>query len=278
MTLLHEHVRWFDDWYAVEAVRPWLHAIGEPKYHQINWNYLIVGSERALLFDTGPGIRDIAPVVASLTDLPVTVLPSHLHYDHTGNLHRFADIAMGDLPILRACERDGVFQALDDLYLGHLEDMVWTPVRVSRWWPAGHRIDLGGRTLEVLATPGHSPDSLSLHDAEAQILLAADFLYRGDLYAQVPGSSLSDYLDTARRLADRLPAETLILGAHGMPDADGRHEAPKLSIGDLNDLVRALEQLRGSSDRAGNEPLSWPVNARMGLLAGRNAFGGWRSD
>jgi hydroxyacylglutathione hydrolase len=75
------NVRWFDDWYVIDEIAPGLYGIGEPKYHQTNWNYLIVGGERALLFDTGPGLRDISPVVASLTDRPVTALLSHLHFD-----------------------------------------------------------------------------------------------------------------------------------------------------------------------------------------------------
>jgi glyoxylase-like metal-dependent hydrolase (beta-lactamase superfamily II) len=187
-------IRWFDDWYAIETVAPGLHAIGEPKYHQINWNYLIEGRDSALLFDTGPGVRNIAPVVASLTDRPLTVMPSHLHYDHTGNLHRFADLAMADLPILRSCVKDGQFHAPEDLFLGHYEDMIWKPVSINHWWPIGHEIDLGGVKLEILHTPGHSPDSVSLLDRQRNILLAADFLYLGDLYAQVPGSSLPDYL------------------------------------------------------------------------------------
>jgi hydroxyacylglutathione hydrolase len=41
-------VRWFDDWFAIDEIAPGLFGIGEPKYHQINWNYLIVGQERAL--------------------------------------------------------------------------------------------------------------------------------------------------------------------------------------------------------------------------------------
>lgn len=76
-------VRWFDDWYAIETIAPGLYGIGEPKYHQINWNYLIEGRETSLLFDTGPGVRDISPVVASLTDRPLIVMPSHLHYDRS---------------------------------------------------------------------------------------------------------------------------------------------------------------------------------------------------
>ena len=93
--MLAQGVRWFDDWFAIENIAPGVHAIGEPRFHQINWNYLIEGQHTALLFDTGPGVRDISEVVRTLTKLPVIALPSHLHFDHTGNLHRFQDIALG---------------------------------------------------------------------------------------------------------------------------------------------------------------------------------------
>ena len=39
--MLAEGVRWFDDWFAIENIVPGIHAIGEPRFHQINWNYLI---------------------------------------------------------------------------------------------------------------------------------------------------------------------------------------------------------------------------------------------
>ncbi len=237
-------IRWFDDWYAIEEIAPGLFGIGEPKYHQINWNYLIVGRERALLFDTGPGLRDITSVVASLTDKPVTALLSHLHFDHTGNFHRFADRALADLPILRACETDGRFIAPESMFLGSCENMDWVPVTIRQWWPIGHRIDLGGRFLEIIATPGHSPDSISLFDREDNVLLTADFLYPGDLYAQVPGASLPDYLATAETLLHEFPADMVIYGAHGTEHGASAHEAPWLLWHDILDLTATLQAIQ----------------------------------
>ena len=98
-------LRWLDDYYVVADLGKNTFAIGEPRYGQCNFSYLIIGSARALLFDTGPGVRNIAPIVRQLTSLPVEALPSHLHFDHTGNLARFADVALPDLPALRPAIR-----------------------------------------------------------------------------------------------------------------------------------------------------------------------------
>jgi hypothetical protein len=78
---LAKPLRWFDDYYVLAELGDGAYAIGEPRYGQCNFSYLIVGSERALLFDTGPGIRDITKVVKALTSLPTVALPSHLHFD-----------------------------------------------------------------------------------------------------------------------------------------------------------------------------------------------------
>lgn len=275
--MTNPNIRWCDDWYAIEEIAPGLFGIGEPKYHQINWNYLIVGGERALLFDTGPGLRDITPVVASLTDRPVMALLSHLHFDHTGNFHRFADTALADLPILRACEKDGLFHAPEEMFLGSYENMRWVPMPIRHWWPLGHRIDLGGRTLDIIATPGHSPESISLLDRDLGILLAADFLYLGNLYGQIPGASLPDYLASAQALDRLLPEDVLVLGAHGKAKGDGSHEAPKLSKQDLKDLTVALTAIRdGHMPPAGQNPDRYKINDRLALLAGPISYGAWR--
>lgn len=270
--MLAEGVRWFDDWFAIEAIAPGIHAIGEPRFHQINWNYLIEGREKALLFDTGPGVRDISVVASALTSKPLTVLPSHLHFDHTGNLHRFAHVALADLAVLRACMRGGTLHASDDLFRGFKEGMVWKPVSIADWWPIGHRINLGGRVLELIHTPGHSPDSVSLLDVQANILFAADFIYPGPLYAQIPGADLAAYLATAEALLPRLDPATRILCAHGQADGQGKHRAPVLARDDIADLATALAGLKAS----GQQPTSWPVNARMSLLTWGPAFASWQ--
>lgn len=272
--MLAEGVRWFDDWFAIENIAPGIFAIGEPRYHWYNWNYLIEGKERALLFDTGSGVRDTSAVVASLTKLPLTVLPSHMHFDHTGNLHRFDVIALPDLPVLRACERDGVFRATDDLFLGFTEGMTWKPISVSRWLSIGTLIDLGARKLEVVHTPGHSPDSISLLDVEANILFAADFVYPGDLYAQFPGSDLRDYLLSAEQLLPRINNVTKVFCAHGKPDEQGKHRAPLMGRIDISDLGSALGALKKSRKK----PAELRINDRMAMNANDAAYASWQAD
>jgi hydroxyacylglutathione hydrolase len=272
--MLAQGVRWFDDWFAIENIAPGIQAIGEPRFHQNNWNYLIEGQHTALLFDTGPGVRDISEVVRALTKLPVITLPSHLHFDHTGNLHRFQAIALPDLPVLWACMRDGLLHATDDLFRGFREGMVWKPIKISEWWPIGRRIDLGGRHLELLHTPGHSPDSVSLFDRDAKILFAADFIYPGPLYAQVPGADLAAYLTTTEALLPQLDDQTRIFCAHGAPDDKGQHRAPLMNSQDISDLQKTLAGLKES----GKTPAETVVYARMTLLASKAAFAFWQID
>ena len=271
--MLAPGVRWFDDWFAIENIAPGIHAIGEPRFHQVNWNYLIEGRHTALLFDTGPGVRDISEVVKVLTKLPLIALPSHMHFDHTGNLHRFQTIALPDLLVLRACMRDGLLHATDDLFRGFLEGMVWKPVKISEWWPIGKRIDLGGRHLELFHTPGHSPDSVSLFERDAKILLAADFVYPGPLYAQVPGANLAHYLKSAEALLSQINDQTQILCAHGAPDKNGKHRAPVMNSQDISDLRSTLAVLKDS----GKTPSETAINSRMTLLASEAAFATWRT-
>ena len=266
------------DWYKVIPLGNGITAIGEPRYHQQNWSYLICGTERALLFDTGSYYGDITPVVASLTDLPLIVMPSHMHYDHLGNILGFERIVLPDLPILRACATGAQITPTETLFLGRSEDRTAPTFAVDSWLPIGADIDLGGITLHLLHTPGHSPDSVSLWWAEGRTLFAADYLYHGPLYAQVPGADLPAYLATARVLQDLLPSDVRILGAHGKADGYDTAQAPTLGSCALADLIACLERISATPPTLTDCKAELPVTDGMTIIVGADALKGFSKN
>lgn len=260
--------RMVDDYFAVEELGDGTFAIGEPRYYQQNYSYLIVGQTRAVLFDSGSGTRDISGVVTALTKLPVTVIVSHLHFDHLGGIGPFGDVAMIDLNDTRADLSGEIFKPRRYEYLGFLDGRGAPSFRVTEWLAPGAVIDLGGRTLRVLSTPGHTPTSVALFDATNRRLFIGDFIYPTTLYAFLPGASLSAYQATARMLLRVLPADTVLWTAHCCRKNEGV-SAPWLSIRDLRDLDAALSAIRsGQAKAAGFYPRVFPVNGEMTLAAG----------
>lgn len=257
-------VRWADDWFTVEEIAPGTFAIGEPRYYQQNFSYLIIGSERAVLFDAGPGMRDLRPVVRSLTALPVLFVPSHFHYDHVGNQITFEDVAVIDLPGLRSRAPDGRLEFAWFEHLGAAEGVDAAPLEIDRWLKPGEEIELGGRELEVLYTPGHTPDSISLLDRAARLLLTGDFLYPFELYAFLPNSSLGDYQRAADRVLATVPDDARLFGAH----REGPPGAPRMAMDDVRDLASTLRALsEGEIEGTDVYPVRYRVNDRLDLLA-----------
>ena len=257
-------VRWFDDWFTVEELAGGTWAIGEPRYAQFNFSYLIEGADRAVLFDAGPGVRDLRPVARSLTMRPILFIPSHFHYDHVGNEVTFEDVAVIDLPGLRERAPDGRLALSWEEHLGVTEGVAPVPLEVDRWLSPGESIELGGRRLEVLYTPGHTPDSISLLDREASLLFTGDFLYPGPLFAFLSNSSLGDYQRAASTVLARVAPDTRLFGAHRVEPPG----APRLAMEDVRDLGATLQALsRGELSGTGTYPVSYRVNERIDLLA-----------
>jgi glyoxylase-like metal-dependent hydrolase (beta-lactamase superfamily II) len=152
--------------------------------------------------------------VRSLTPLPVTVIPSHLHFDHVGALGRFDRTALIDDPSLRARVVDSSLTLRRYEFLGFGDHLLAPTFRVDEWWAPDSTVDLGDRILRVVATPGHTPTSASLYDRDRRQLFVGDFLYPGRLYAQLPGASRSAYLASARRLLTIGDPGTRIYAAH----------------------------------------------------------------
>lgn len=263
-----DDARWLDDYFVIVNIDPQTFAIVEPRYEQQNINYLIVGHDRALLFDAGSGLRDVAAVAATLTEKPVTFVPSHLHYDHIGKGGPFARLALVDLPHLR--ERATVRGDETELtlewaeHLGSAEGYELPTLTVDEWLPPNSVVSLGGRALRVLYTPGHTDDSISLHDAARGYLFSGDFMYQGPLYAFLPNSSMGGYVQGAATLLSQVPEDVKIFGAH----RTGPKGVPVLSRSDIQAISDALAKIRREElTGEGDYPITYPVNERLQLLA-----------
>ncbi|MFT5693094.1 MAG: hydroxyacylglutathione hydrolase [Oceanicoccus sp.] len=262
---LSDSVIWFDDYFTIEYIDETTIAIGEPRYFQKNYNYLIIGEEKAILLDTGPGVRNIKPVVESLTRLPVTVISSHLHYDHVGNHDQFDRIAMLNIEKTSRRFQSEWFNPSYSEHLGFIEGIEKPRFKVSESLFPNQIIDLGKRVVTVLHTPGHTQESLMLLDKSRHYLFAGDFIYEGDLYAFLPGSDIAEYYNSTQNLLALTTIHTTVLAAHSgsLPAS-----LPVLGHQDLVDLNKALslvlsEELEGE----GTILTTYRVNKRMSLIA-----------
>ena len=209
-----------DDWYAVEAIDDLTFAINEPQSSQYNTSYLIIGDERAIMFDAGSGERpagsqSMRAVAERYTTKPITLLLSHFHYDHIYDATAFDGVTLVDHPDIRANITNGMFT------IGPWEslDAQWHSLKVDAMTADGDEIDLGGRKLEVLNLPGHTTESVVLFDRSRNQVFAGDFVYRhlGGIIAFAPGSNLEAYKTSSGRLLQLTNADTLLFGAHGVP-------------------------------------------------------------
>ena len=265
-------VTWHDDYYTLEWLDARTVAIAEPLYYQQNINYLILGDDRAVLFDAGSGLRSILPVINSLTDKPVTFIPSHFHYDHLGDGLPFDKIAIVDLPHISNRGIDGQLTLQWHEHLGAIEGYATPNFKVSEWLQPGGDIELGNRILKVVYTPGHTNDSISLYDPVADFLFSGDFIYQGDLYAFLPNSSLGEYEQGSDNLLGYISAQTRIYAAHRLHPPG----APVLGLKDIKDLRQTLSNIRERSIQPGGiYPVAYPINDSFNLLAEPRLLQNW---
>jgi glyoxylase-like metal-dependent hydrolase (beta-lactamase superfamily II) len=240
-----ERVRVGGNWFQVYRIRPGVFAIYEPHQSEEVISYLILGTDKAVLFDTGLGIGDIRRIVTRLTGLPVSVVNSHTHNDHVGDNWRFGEIYGMDTAFTRANAKGSREDAQAELAPGEIcgelpagfnrKTYATRPFRISRWLHDGDQIDLGGRTLQILATPGHTPDSIALFDANNGLLFTGDTYYPGPIFLYRPETDLDAYEKSVKRLASLAPQLKLLLPAHNVPVADPA---------DLSRVVAAIQQVR----------------------------------
>ena len=222
------------NWFEVYRITPQVYALYEPGQFEEVISFLIIGSERALLFDTGLGIGDIRAEVERLTSLDITVLNSHTHYDHVGGNFQFEQRWARDTEFgrqrMQGLSHERVAEAVQAGWIWKPTPSSFDPARyVSTAWEFEHfvdegmQIDLGGLSLEVIYTPGHAPDCISLLDRHKRILFTGDTFYLAPLYSHLEGSNFSDYVASASKLTAYQPLVDTLITSHNVPTADASY-------------------------------------------------------
>ncbi len=219
-----------EPWFEVYKVAPATFAIYEPYQFEETISYLMVGTKQALLFDTGMGIGNIHAIVARITSRPIVVLNSHTHNDHVGGNWQFPFVFGMDSTFTRANAKGSREDAQAEIAPGEVcgalpksfDPAKYTtkPWKISLAVHDGFKVNLGGgREVEIIATPGHTPDAICLIDRANGLLFTGDTYYPGPIWLYRPETDLNAYLASVMKLQKLVPQIKLVLGAHNVPVA-----------------------------------------------------------
>jgi glyoxylase-like metal-dependent hydrolase (beta-lactamase superfamily II) len=220
------------DWFKVYFVGDSVYAIAEPYNYQEIISYLIVGKQKALLFDTGMGLDSISLLAKELTTLPITVLNSHTHYDHIGGNNEFENVIAMNTAFTKKNAANGYSHDImkgevtpEAFCIKHLPNAdtaryAIKPFTISRFINDGDTINLGEKILTVIAAPGHAPDAIALYDERAGYLWTGDSFYEGPIWLFAEGTDLAAYEKSIQKLSMLVPKLKYIFPAHNTPVAE----------------------------------------------------------
>ncbi len=199
--------------------------------------YVINGSKKALLIDTGLGLSDLRETVRTLCgDKEILVVNTHGHSDHDSGNTQFRQVYMG-----RFDEPDGhsafTQQDKESLSHGFFQEYLqsggslegWNPGPAPRVIPVKDqdRFELGGYELTVLETPGHSLGSITLFEEKQGWMFTGDLMLTWEVWGQLERStSLSVYGDSISRLATLQSKVQAVFPAHWEKNCGNPNGAP----------------------------------------------------
>lgn len=208
-------------WFKATEVAPDTWRIDD---HGIANIYVVIGRTRALVVDTGSGAANLRDYVRSLTPLPLLVLNTHGHPDHVGANYQFGAVLApeADFDAIRSMATPEQMKRFAGMLGGAVvpEREVFREAAVPLSLTAvkdGEVIDLGGRRLEVMATPGHTPGEIVLLDRDRKLLFTGDN-DNGLVWLHLPESlPLEAYLVSLEKVQARSSEFTTLFPGHGDP-------------------------------------------------------------
>lgn len=206
--------------HSVTQIAPNLYCISE--FYLVN-AFLLVGEEKAVLFDTGCGIGDIREICERITDKPITVMLTHGHFDHSGGLYQFTDCDVymhpADLGMntgnnqfrqFYATSRGPVRFPGEKNIQGMLaripeEEPEIVSLDITKPVKEGDVFDVGGSTITVYETPGHTAGSVAYLVEPQRVLISGDTINNSIILARQPNNEttlIEEFNRTCRKLWD----------------------------------------------------------------------------
>lgn len=200
-------------------------------------SYLLRGSDRSLSVDAGVGVAPLGAAVRESSPAPVELLVTHAHWDHVGAAPEFDRVYLhpaerapdGSLgpesmaPSLRTRPQTFIGEWLErgEPVPPEFDAADYGVPRVPNPEPIepGARLDLGDRTVEVLAAPGHAAGQVAALDGDAECIYVGDVLgFEGAVIAVFPDSDLDAYWETLNRLSGLIADGTVTSARTGHAD------------------------------------------------------------
>lgn len=213
-----------NDWFTIDKIDENTYIISEYRHWEETHCYLLNGENNSLLIDTGLGICNIYDEVIKLTDKLIIAAATHIHWDHIGG-HKFfpefyahqAELGWlnGEFPLSAETVRNMVVDRCDLPKEFDVSGYNMFQGMPSRILEDGDIIDIGGRMVEVLHTPGHSPGHMCFWEKERGYLFTGDLVYKDTLLAYYPSTDPIAYLASLERIAE-LPVSRVFPAHHSL--------------------------------------------------------------
>lgn len=158
--------------------------------------FLLTGTQRAILIDSGMQVNNAKEIAMELTNLPIMLINTHADRDHVGSNHEFESFYM------HPSEASNYYKTQ-----GHTGD--YTPI------VEGDVIDLGNRPLEIIALPGHTPGSIGILDVNNRVLISGDPIQDGLIFMFGVQREVNTYLKTLKKLDTYKDRFDTIYPSHG---------------------------------------------------------------